>query len=65
MYTESKSVLSTVYRHLKVIIYAVYLISAILLEGCISLSTGRFTIIDLGGAIDNIGKQTPHLREEA
>lgn len=39
--------------------------SAILLEGCISLATGRFTIIDLGGAIDNIGKQTPHLREEA
>lgn len=52
-------------RHLKVIIYAVYLISAILLEGCISLATGRYTIIDLGGAIDNIGKQTPHLREEA
>ena len=31
---------------------------------CIGMCTGHYTIIDLGGAIDNLGKETPHLREE-
>jgi hypothetical protein len=50
---------------LKITGYVVCLLSVFLLEGYISLYTGRYTVIDLGGAIDNIGKQTPHLQEEA
>ena len=50
---------------LKITGYVICLLSVFLLVGYISLYTGRYTVIDLGGAIDNIGKQTPHLQEEA
>lgn len=40
------------------------LFSTLLLEGCISTYTGRATIIDIGGAIANIGQQRPRLRTE-
>ena len=35
-----------------------------LLASCISLYTGRATIIDTGGAIANVGQQRPRLRPE-
>lgn len=47
----------------KLIIIAALLLAAGL-ESCIGLHTGRCTIINLGGAVDNIGKQTHHLRQE-
>ncbi len=34
------------------------------LESCTNLHPGHCTIINLGGAVDNLGKQTPHLRQE-
>lgn len=48
-------------RRLKIISYVVCLLSIFLLEGCISLYTGRFTIIDTGGAISTIGREEPGL----
>lgn len=48
-------------RRLKITIYVVCLLSVFLLEGCISLYTGRFTVIDTGGALSTIGREEPEL----
>lgn len=42
---------------------AIFMLSGMI--SCIGMCTGHYTIIDLGGAIDNLGKQNPHLRQEA
>ncbi len=48
-------------RQLKITRYVVCLLSIFLLEGCISLYTGRFTVIDTGGALSTIGREEPGL----
>ena len=34
------------------------------LISCTAVRKGNFTIVDLGGAVNNIGLAEPHLREE-
>lgn len=51
-------------RKYRIIIYLISIFLTLLLEGCISVYTGRATIIDTGGAIANIGQQRPRLRTE-
>ena len=48
-------------RRLKITSYVVCLLAVFLLEGCISLYTGRYTVIDTGGAISTIGREEPGL----
>ena len=48
-------------RRLKITSYVVCLLAVFLLEGCISLYTGRYTVIDTGGAISTIGREEPKL----
>ena len=49
---------------LRIAICLTCILLTLLLEGCISVYTGRATIIDTGGAIANIGQQRPRLRTE-
>ena len=44
--------------------YVAALLVLIGLESCISLYTGRATLIDTGGAIANVGQERPHLHPE-
>ena len=44
--------------------YMAALLVLIGLESCISLYTGRATLIDTGGAIANVGQERPHLHPE-
>ena len=48
-------------RRLKITSYVVCLLAVFLLEGCISLYTGRYTVIDTGGAISTIGREEAKL----
>ena len=48
-------------RRLKITSYVVCLLAVFLLEGCISLYTGRYTVIDTGGTISTIGREEPGL----
>lgn len=51
-------------RSIKIACFVACLILSFLLEGCISLHTGRATFIDTGGAIANIGQMQAKLRPE-
>lgn len=51
--------------HHRTLVLIAGLLAVIGMEGCISLSTGRATLIDSGGAIANIGQQRPQLRAES
>lgn len=52
-------------RSIKITCYVACLILSFLLEGCISLYTGRATIIDTGGAMANIGQLQARLRPDS
>ena len=51
-------------RRRKILVCLACCLLTLLLEGCISLYTGRATIVDTGGALAGIGQQLPHLRPE-
>ena len=46
-------------RHLKIASYVVCLLSVILLEGCISFYTGRWTLVNMGSSLNNAGMTRP------
>lgn len=48
-------------RRLRITGYVVCLLAVFLLEGCVSLYTGRYTVIDTGGAISTVGREEPGL----